>query len=140
MIVDANVLLYSVDATSRLHSVCSAWMEEHLSGHQRIALPWASVGAFLRISTHPRVFANPLTPQQAWGCVEAWMESPVVWIPGAGAKTLDILGELTRKYGVTSNLVPDAQLAAQCIEHGIPVVTFDADFERFEEITVVRPG
>lgn len=140
MLVDANVLLYSVDGTSRHHAASSAWMDEHLSGQQRIALPWASVGAFLRISTHPRVFSNPLTSAQAWGCVAAWFESPVVWIPGEGRHTMAILGELIHRYGVTSNLVPDTQLVAQCIEHGIPVVTFDSDFERFQEISVVRPG
>ncbi len=140
MLVDANVLLYSVDATSRHHAAASQWMDAHLSGRQRIALPWASLGAFLRISTHPRVFTNPLTAAQAWDCVEAWTESPVAWIPGQGERTLAILGELLRGHSVTSNLIPDAQLAAQCIEHGIPVVTFDSDFERFREITVIRPA
>lgn len=139
MLVDANVLVSSVDATSRLHAAASSWMDSHLTGQQRIGLPWNSLGAFLRIATHPRVFAEPLTIEEAWECVDAWMQSPVAWIPAAGDRTLSILGDLVRRYGVTSNLVPDAQLAAQCVEHGVPVVTFDSDFERFAEITVVRP-
>lgn len=140
MLVDANVLLCSVDATARHHPAASAWMDEHLSGAQRIALPWTSLGAFLRIATHPRVFKNPLTSAQAWSCVAAWMESPVTWIPGTGERTVAILGELVERHGITANLVPDAQLVAQCIEHGIPVVTFDTDFERFPEIRTIRPG
>ncbi len=139
MLVDANVLLSSVDSTSQHHQLAERWMTEALSGHNRIALPWASVGAFLRISTHPRVFREPLTSAQAWSCIEAWMGSGVTWIPAAGERTLKIFGELVLRHHVTANLVPDAQLAAFAVEHGIPVVTFDSDFRRFPEVTVVNP-
>lgn len=40
---------------------------------------------------------------------------------------------------MTANLIPDAQLVAQGIEHGIPIVTYDADFKRFSEVAIIRP-
>jgi predicted nucleic acid-binding protein len=36
-------------------------------------------------------------------------------------------------------LVPDAQLAALAIEHGVPVVSADGDFARFAELRWINP-
>src|SRR5258707_8386096 len=66
MIIDANVLLYAVDAESTFHDAARAWLEETLNGPARVGLPWASLLAFQRISTHPRASASPLSPGQAW--------------------------------------------------------------------------
>lgn len=39
-----------------------------------------------------------------------------------------------------ANLVPDAYIATVAITHGCPVATFDRDFRRFDDLTVVTPG
>lgn len=139
MILDANVLLYSVDESSTHHHACAAWVKSAFSGDRRIALPWQTIGAFLRISTHPRVFAHPLTGREAWSLVERWIAAPHCWIPETSERTVRILGELITGLDVRSNLVTDAQLAALAIEHGVPVVSLDSDFARFERVTWVRP-
>lgn len=54
MLLDANLLLYAVDRRSAQHEAAAAWLTEQLNGSRRVALPWPSLGAFLRISTHPR--------------------------------------------------------------------------------------
>ena len=54
--------------------------------------------------------------------------------------TLTTLGRLVRTHGITANLIPDAQLATQSNEHGIPLVTFNSAFKRSPESTVVRLG
>ena len=59
-IVDANLLLYAYDATSRRHLGARSWLEEQLSGSAPVGLPWVVLLAFLRISTSPRVLARPL--------------------------------------------------------------------------------
>jgi toxin-antitoxin system PIN domain toxin len=130
MIVDANLLLYSVDSTSPHHRAASAWLEDVMTGPQRVGLPWQTIGAFLRIVTHPRVTTTPLDSPTAWDFVQDWLDQPQVWIPSAGSRTAEILGELLAG-GVTGNLIPDAQLAALAIEHGIPVASHDSDFARF---------
>ncbi|MBV9030179.1 MAG: hypothetical protein JO063_02865 [Pseudonocardiales bacterium] len=43
------------------------------------------------------------------------------------------------KCQVRGNLVPDAQLAALAIEHGLAVYSDDTDFTRFTELTWVNP-
>lgn len=67
MILDANLLLYAVDEDSKHNPAAAAWLEDMLAGPNRLGLPWQTIGAFLRIATHPRVTANPLTANQAWG-------------------------------------------------------------------------
>ena len=138
MIVDANLLLYAVDNTSAHHRVASGWLEEAMTGPLRIGLPWQTIGAFLRIVTHPRVTANPLDSATAWSLVSDWLAQPQVWIPPAGERTSEILGGLLAG-GVTGNLIPDAQLAAMAIEHGVAVASNDSDFARFPQCRWFNP-
>ena len=138
MIVDANLLLYAVDQNSPHHQSASAWVESVMSGPKRIGLPWQTIGAFLRIVTHPRVTTNPLDSATAWGFVSEWLVQPQVWIPPAGERTAQILGRLLAD-GVTGNLIPDAQLASLAIEYGVPVASNDSDFARFPECRWFNP-
>ena len=139
MLLDANVLLYAVDIESPHHEKAAGWLDDAFAGARRLALPWQTIGAFLRIATHPRLFVQPLTPVQAWRDLEQWLDAPQVWIPEAGERTARILGDLVVRLGVTGNLLTDAQLAALAIEHGIPVVSADSDFARFPEVTWINP-
>lgn len=135
-LVDANVLLYAADSTSRDHDSCREWLTSALNGHARVGLSAQSIGAFLRISTHPRVMDRPLTSDEAWSIAAAWLEAPAAWVPEVTDHTLDVLGQLVVAHAVTGNLVTDAQLAAQAVEHGLIVVTLDTDFARFPVRTI----
>jgi uncharacterized protein len=44
-------------------------------------VPWPVLGAFLRISTHPRAAAHPLCPEEAWRYVDGWLACDTVWMP-----------------------------------------------------------
>ena len=59
MLVDANILLYSIDEESRFHAGAKDWLEAALNGPRRVGLPWLSLTAFLRIATHP-ISLSPL--------------------------------------------------------------------------------
>lgn len=139
MLVDANILLYAVDRSSPFNERASQWLVDALNGTRRIGLPWQSLGAFLRIATHPRVTADPLTPVQAWGFVQAWLDAEPTWIPPTTERTAAILGELVREVPASGNLIPDAQLAAIAIEHGLAIVTTDTDFARFPTVRTHDP-
>lgn len=125
------LLLYAVDAASPQHEAAVAWIETTLSGDRRVAIPWQTIGSFMRISTQPRVYRDPLTIKQAWSFVSEWLTVGVVWIPPASRHTAAILGDLLIEAGVGANLVPDAQLAALAIEHGLVVQSADTGFARF---------
>jgi toxin-antitoxin system PIN domain toxin len=139
MLVDANVLLYAVDRSSPFHERAATWIVDRLEGTRRVGLPWHSLLAFLRLSTNPRVFEEPLAPEEAWRHVDAWLGSSVAWIPSAGRGHQRILRELSLTHHLRAGALSDAHLAALAIEHGLTVCSADTDFARFTEIRWENP-
>ena len=139
MLVDANILLYSVDVTSPFHNRADAWLTEALNGTRRVGLPWMSLSAFLRIATNPRAARNPLTPTEAWEHIDGWLDAPAAWVPEPGRGHREILRDLTTRLDLRAGLVTDAVLAAICIEHGLDIVSADSDFGRFADLTWINP-
>jgi len=139
MLVDANILLYAVDERSPFHAPARSWLEEALNGDRRVAIPWLSIGAFLRIAAHHRAMDEPLTPSEAWSIATAWLDAEPVWIPEPGRGHREILGRLLVDLDLRANLVSDAILAALCIEHGLAIVSADSDVARFTEVPWVNP-
>lgn len=62
-----------------------------------------------------------------------------MWTPVPGPRHSELLGELVTRHAVTGNLVPDAQLAALALEHGLVVQSADPDFARFSEVRWENP-
>lgn len=139
MIVDANILLYARNAADPSHEVARDWVESSLNGDTRVGLPWWTLGAFLRIATNPRAFTDPLTPGEAWQQVEEWLDAPRAWIVQPSRRFREVLGRLVHDHQARGPLVTDVQLAALAVDHGVPVVSTDADFARFGEIEWVNP-
>jgi toxin-antitoxin system PIN domain toxin len=139
MLLDANLLLYAVNAQADAHEAAVAWLTEQLNGRRRVGIPWQSLGAVLRISTHPRAFAQPLDATTAWARALDWIQAPAAWIPQPGPGYAELLGKLIADYDVRGNLMPDAQLAALALEHGLTVCSTDTDFARFAEVRWRNP-
>ncbi len=139
MLIDANILLFAIDEASPFHVTAARWLSGRLSGTRRVGLPWESLGAFLRIGTHPRAAERPLTPGEAWSYVEEWLAADVVWVPQPTERHSEVLGSLLTTYQLRGNLVSDAHLAALAVEHGLTVCSADTDFARFTEIRWENP-
>jgi uncharacterized protein len=139
MLVDANILLFAVDADSPHHERARAWLSTELNGDRRVGLPWESLGAFLRVSTHPRASHHPLSPANAWRYVEDWLAVPTVWIPVPTDRHASVFGELIDRYQLAGNLIPDAHVAALAIQHGLEICSADTDFARFSEVRWRNP-
>jgi toxin-antitoxin system PIN domain toxin len=139
VLVDANILLYSVDTTTPFHERADGWLTDALNGSRRVGLPWMSLTAFLRISTNPRATQRPLTPAEAWDHIEGWLDAPASWIPEPGRGHRQILRDLVTRLDLRAQLVSDAVLAAICLEHGLEIVSADSDFARFTELTWINP-
>jgi toxin-antitoxin system PIN domain toxin len=139
VLVDANILLYSIDEDSRFHAPARDWMLAALNGAQRVGIPWISLWAFVRIATNPRALARPLTPVEAWEYVEAWLDAPASWTPEPGRGHREILNELLVQRDLRAGLVTDAVLTALCIEHGLTIVSADSDFARFPQVPWINP-
>ena len=72
-VLDLNLLLYAVNRDSPRHADAKAWLEETLSGDERIGLPWAVILGFIRLATNARVVTNPVTTEQAVAVVDSWL-------------------------------------------------------------------
>lgn len=130
-LVDANVLLYAVNRDAPHHRAARRWLDGALAGSEVVALPWIVVLAFLRLSTHPRVFPHPLTVDQAVGVVEQWLAQPGALVVEPTQRHLSLLAGLLSEAGVAANHVNDAHLAALALEHQAALVSFDHDFQRY---------
>ncbi len=139
MLVDANLLIYAVDSTSPHHERARTWLSSQLDGPVRVAIPWASITAFVRLVTHPRVMASPLPSATAWDRVTDWLDRDVVWTPVPTQRHAEIFGALIVDLHLTGNLVADAHLAALAIEHGLVMCSADTDFARFPTLTWHNP-
>lgn len=139
MILDANLLLYARNAADPRHAAAGAFLEDVLNGPARVGLPWMTLTAFLRIATHPRVFARPLTCEQACGQVADWLAAPASWVPEPGPGYADALTGLLVTHRVSGALVSDAALAALALEHGTGIWSTDGDFARFSGLRWVDP-
>lgn len=139
MLVDANILLYSVDEDSPFHVAARDWLTDSLNGPRRVGIPWLSCWAFARIVTNPRAVANPLLPADAWAHVDSWLAAPATWVPDPGRGHAAILRSLLIQHDLRGGLVTDAVLAALCLEHGLSIVSADSDFARFPEIHRINP-
>lgn len=139
MLVDANILLYSVDEESPFHQPARDWLEEALNGAQRVGIPWPSLWAFARIVTNPRAVTAPLTPAEAWEHVGDWLDAPAAWVPAPGRGHRELLGRLLIAHDLRAGLVSDAALAALCLEHGLTMVSADSDFARFAGLSWFNP-
>ncbi len=131
---DANVLIYAVDAASPRHSVARAWLERVLSGTETVAFAWVVLLAFLRVTTQPAAFAQPLTAEEALAYIHGWLDQPPSVVIHPTGRHAVVLEDLLRPLGTAGNIVPDAHLAALAIEHGAEVCSSDRDFGRFSGV------
>ncbi len=114
-------------------------MTDACNGSRRVAIPWVSVDAFLRISTNPRASREPLSPPAAWKIVDAWLDAGPVWVPVPGPGHRDLLRGLILDGDLRANLVSDASFAALALEYGLSVVSADSDFARFPTVDWINP-
>jgi toxin-antitoxin system PIN domain toxin len=139
MLVDANILLHAYNPRATKHLASRRWLEATLSGPELVRLAWMSVWAFLRISTNPRVFEQPLSAEEADVVVSSWLAQPGVGIVEPGERHWEILRALLRDGQSTGPLVMDAALAALALEHGATLYSTDRDFARFPGLAWIDP-
>jgi toxin-antitoxin system PIN domain toxin len=139
-LVDTNLLVYATFTEAPEHVRARAWLEERLGDEEgAVVLCWPVVYAFFRLVTSARVLGeHALGVRDAWDVVAAYLDQPVRMIaPGAGHAA--IAGELAQTPGLRSDDVPDVEIAALAVEHGLVLATHDSGFRRFPALRVVDP-
>lgn len=139
ILVDANLLLYAVDARSPQHVQAREWWDAQLSGPGVVCLTWEVLGAFLRIGTNPRVFEAPLSLDAARACVSDWLAQPDVRVVRPTERHWEVFQQMLSEGQAVANLISDAHLAALAVEHGCVLMSADRDFARFPSLRWKNP-
>jgi uncharacterized protein len=139
IILDANLLIYAVNADAAFHRKARAWLESALSGPETIGFPWNVLLAFLRLTTRPGLFRSPLPVNTAFDVVDFWLGQSTATIVHPGPRHLALLTELLQPLGTAGNLTSDAHLAAIALEHDAELCSTDTDFARFKGLRWRNP-
>lgn len=139
IIPDANLLLYAYDSDSPFHRPAARWWTSLLSGTEPVGLCPVVVFSFLRLATHAKVFARPMTVAEATERIRAWIARPNVRLLYPGPKHLESACALLAAAGTAGNLVSDAQIAAMALEYGATIHSADTDFARFKGVAWENP-
>ncbi|MDA0738568.1 MAG: PIN domain-containing protein [Nitrospirae bacterium] len=138
--VDANVLLYASDQTSAFHKRALEFLHSCSVHPELWYVAWPTFMAYLRISTHPRIFAQPLSAQEDLGNIRALLQVPHVRPLAEVDGFLEVYEEITGNFPVRGNLVPDAHLVALLRQHDVrKLYTADRDFRKFDFLDVQNP-
>ena len=138
-LLDANLLLYSVNENAVFQKKAESWLEAAVSGRESVGLSWTVILAFLRLTTRAGLFKHPLSVEAAFEIVAAWIEQDAVTLIHPGPRHFQILRDLLVSAGTGGNLTSDAHLAALAIEHGAVLCSLDADFARFPRLNWKNP-
>jgi toxin-antitoxin system PIN domain toxin len=131
ILLDANLLLWAHHRQFTQHEPARAWLAETLSTVPVVGIPWPSILAFVRISTHPRALERPLDAPTVRTVVESWLTRRNVSTPVPTDRHAALFGNLLVGGRATGNHAPDAHLAALAIEWGLVLVSADRDFARY---------
>ena len=136
---DVNLLLYAYDTSSTHHERARPWLEARLSGVETFGFAWATLLAFVRLATNPRVFESPFRSEEALDVVDAWLGAPCATVLHPGPRHAVLLCQLLEPLGTAGNLTTDAHLAALALEHDAELCSADADFTRFPGLRWSNP-
>jgi uncharacterized protein len=138
--VDTNVFVLAADAGHPRQERARALLDWVAGGPAVVHLFWPALMSFLRIATHPSIFAHPLNPGDAIAAVDRLIARPHVRVGGELDDFWASYRRVTDEVTSRGNLVPDAHLVALMHEHGVTTIwSNDRDFRKFGGITVKDP-
>ena len=138
--VDTNLLVHAHQREASLHSKA----REAIRRLAESPVPWAiSLHCFVEfygVATHPKLWKNPSTPEQALDQISAWRESPSLRVLCDSHGVLDKLAELAVSGSVRGPLIHDARIASSCLVGGVAELwTVDRDYSRFPALKTRNP-
>jgi toxin-antitoxin system PIN domain toxin len=139
ILLDTNLLIYAVNQDAPLHRKAKSWLEAAMSGSETVGLSWNVLLAFLRLTTRPGLFRQPLTVESAFDLVAGWLGQPSVTVIHPGPRHLEILRQVLLRLGTGGNLTSDAHLAALAMENEAELCSSDTDFARFPDLKWRNP-
>ena len=138
--IDVNILLFASDRGSPLHIKAAALLQKTVAGSEVFCIAWLTAMGYLRMATHPSIFAKPLSPNEAAANVQALLAVPHCRALGEDEGVWSAYQQVAQGLAVRGKLVPDAHLAAVLRQHGVvKLYTHDKDFWKFDFLQVIDP-
>jgi len=129
---DVNVLVAASRADHVHHLIAKTWLASALEDARTnvpLGLLGTVVASYLRLVTHPRVFAQPTPIVSALAYIDALLQRPGVGML-APQNEWPHLRKLCQSLELRDNEIPDAWIAACVLEQQEILATFDRDFVR----------
>jgi len=138
-IADVNVLIHAFREDAADHRRFRGWLEEEIGRPEPFGVAELALSGFVRIVTHPRIFAPPAPLAEALSFCEILLKQPNAIVIRPTDRHWQIFQTLCSQAGARGELVADAYLAALAIDHGCELITLDRDFARFPGLRWRQP-
>lgn len=135
MLIDSNILVYSINSSSPKHKRAQKFLQENLG---ILELAHQNIFETLRVLTHPK-FPSPMNIGDALGAIENILKACRVISPDY--RTHHITLELIKKHRLSADQIFDAYLVATALGSGIDTIATDniGDFKKFTELRIINP-
>ncbi len=130
ILMDVNILVYAHREETTGHLASRNWGEETINSGGAYGVSELVRSGFMRVVTHPQVFARPTPLVVALEVVKQIRDQPQAVPIRPGPRHWAIFEKLLRASEAKGNLVPDAYHAALAIESGCDWSTTDKGFLR----------
>jgi toxin-antitoxin system PIN domain toxin len=128
---DVNVLVHAFRSNSSGHKTCRTWLDGVVNGYARYGMSPQVLSGVVRVTTHPRVFAEPSALKEVLRYSDILLTQSQCVVIQPGERHWEIFERLCTEADSRGNLVPDAWFAALAIESGCEWITLDRDYARF---------
>ena len=128
---DVNVLIYAFREEALDHKRYREWLHGVVNSDPAYGVSPQVLSSFVRVSTHPGVFARPSRLGEALAFCQVLMEQEHCQLIQPGPRHWPIFTDLCLRSQASGNLVQDAWFAAFAIEHSCEWITTDHDYSRF---------
>lgn len=135
MLIDSNILVYSINSSSPKHKKAQDFLQENLS---ELVVAHQNIFESLRVLTHPK-FPNPMKIEDAIDVIENTLKECTIIFPDY--RTHQIALELIKKHSLSADKIFDAYLVATALGNDIGTIATDntQDFKRFIELKTINP-
>ena len=138
--VDVNVLLYAADVDSHRYQRARDVLQGLVEGAEIVYLFWPVLHAYLRMATHPRIFARPLPLEAAMSDVDFLLSAPNARAVSESPGHWETFSGVLREVNPRGDLVADAHIVALMRQYDAATIwTADRDLRKFDGIRVVDP-
>ncbi len=138
-LVDANVLVYAMDADAPQHAASRALLDAARASSTTLFVSSQVLCEFYSIVTNSRRVPKPRSPEDAMRAISGLLV--FLHVLPTPARVVEAWLDLLRRRPVLGGHVFDLQIAATMQVNGVlRIYTFnDSDFEVFPELAVVAP-